>query len=154
MADEASLTNGARMRTSSPIEGVFDNLVEFSGNLVTLGELQAKLAAYELRNCVQQATWPVAMIVVACVIALGSIPVILFGVAEWLVRAAAISHASALLLTGFGALIVAGILAGAATPLLRRSFDRLQHTRDEFTRNINWIKTVLTHSGRSSARGS
>jgi len=134
------------------INGVLGNLVEFSGDLFTLGELQAKLAATEVRSCLQQAVWPTVMIGTACVIALGSLPVVLFGLAEWLARAAGITHASALLLTGLGAVVIAAILIGVAVPMLRRSFAHFQYTRDEFTRNVAWIKTVLTHSGGSSAR--
>jgi len=152
MADEASVNNGPGTPRVSPVEGVFTNLAELSGNLVTLGELQAKLAATELRSCIKQATWPALMIVAACVIALGSLPVLLIGVAEWLVRALGITHASALLLSGVGALLLAAILIGVAIPMLRRSFDHLQYTREEFRRNIAWIKTVLTHSGRHPMR--
>jgi len=152
MADQTSVNNGPGTPGASPVEGVFTNLAEFSGNLVTLSELQGKLAAIELRHCIKEATWPAAMIAVACVIALGSLPVLLIGVAEWLVRALGITHASALLLSGVGALLIAAILIGVAIPMLRRSFTHFQHTRDEFRRNIAWIKTVLTHSGRSPIR--
>jgi hypothetical protein len=154
MADQASVNGGARARPAAPpVEGVVSNLADFSSNIASLAELQAKLAINELRLCARRAALSVVLVVVAILLVLAGLPVALIGVAEWLIAAQGLSRSAALLLAAGGALAVATLLVIVGLPLMRRSLDAFQYSREEFTRNIAWVKTVLAQSGRPAPRG-
>jgi hypothetical protein len=83
---------------------------------------------------------------------LGSVPVLVAGVALLLAEALKISIALALLLTALAAMAGAGVVLTVAASRLRHSFDPLRRSREELVRNISWIRTVLVHSGRAVPR--
>jgi Putative Actinobacterial Holin-X, holin superfamily III len=56
----------------------------------------------------------------------------------------------ALLLTAGVAIVLAVVVGVLAVPRLRKSFESFQRSREELARNVAWIKTVLTYSGRSA----
>jgi hypothetical protein len=46
------------------------------------------------------------------------------------------------------AIVLAAIMGVLALPAIKRSFASFQRSREELVRNLAWIKTVLTYSGR------
>ena len=149
MANQASVNGGTRVKINSPlVEGVIGNLAEFAEDVATLAELQAKLASHDLKATISKATIPVGLMVAAAVLAVGAIPVLLIGVAELLAPLVGLSHGGSLLVVAILSLIAAAVVAFLALPRLRHSFNSFQRSREELTRNIAWIKTVLVHSGR------
>ena len=153
MADQASLSNGAKVRINSPlVEGVVGNLADFGGNVATLAELQAKLAASELKICVRRVLIPVALTAVGFVLMLGSMPVALLGVAEWVAVAFGLTRAVSLLVTAGAAVGLAIVLAVVAYARLVRGPQCFQYSSEELSRNIAWIKTVLAQSSRATTR--
>jgi len=143
------MNGGSRVKINSPIvEGVFGNIAGFAGDVATLAELQAKLASHDLKETVSRATIPAGLILGGSVLALGSIPVLLIGVAELIVRWTSLSHGLSLLIVAIGAMVLAAGMVLFALPAMKRSFASFQRSREELVRNIAWIKTVLTHSGR------
>jgi Putative Actinobacterial Holin-X, holin superfamily III len=154
MADQASVNGGGNAHGSGllPLEGMVENLATFSSNIATLAELQGKLAVNELRFCARRAAWPAGVIAGSGVLMLASLPVALFGVAEWVGSTWNLSRATSLLLTGGVSLGVGALLVVICLPRLRRSFDSFEYSREELTRNIAWIKTVLAYSGRGSSK--
>ncbi|MHC5539720.1 phage holin family protein, partial [Singulisphaera rosea] len=57
-----------------------------------------------------------------------------------------------LLLTGVAVLLASGVAAVFATLRFTRSFESFRRSREEFTRNLSWIRTVLVYSGRAAPR--
>jgi uncharacterized membrane protein YqjE len=154
MADQATLNGGPRVRINSPlIEGVIGNLAEFGGDITTLAELQAKLAVIDLKEGGARAAVPTAALAASAALALGGLPVLLFGVAELIHQYGGMKLGWALVLTAVVALIVAGIVGAVAALRLSRCFESFRRSREELQRNISWIKTVLAYSGRSSVSG-
>ncbi|MBX6311436.1 MAG: phage holin family protein [Isosphaeraceae bacterium] len=152
MAYQASVNGGARVPIHAPIAGgIIDNLAEFGNDIITLAELQARLAIIDLKESTARATWPAVGLVSAGALALGSIPVLLFGVAELLAWGLKIHLGWALLLTALVVLALAGLAGFVCGRLLSGSFESFRRSREELRRNAAWIKTVLLYSGRSSA---
>jgi len=129
------------------------NLADFGVNLASLVELQAKLAATELKDCARRAAVSVALVVSAVALTLGSLPVAMLGVAEWLASAQGFSRVGSLLVTAGGVIGIAVVLAVVGIRTILR-LECFQSSREEFTRNVAWVKTVLAHSGRVAPRRS
>jgi hypothetical protein len=159
MADQASLrTAGARPADSNgqstPEERVAGGLAGFGNDVATLAEFQARLALIDLKDCVNKIRVPVALIVLGLIAINGAVPVVLLGIATLLATALNLSTGWALLLTGGAVLAAAAGVAGTAAMKLGSGTQSFLRSREELTRNISWIKTVLLYSGRSVPRRS
>jgi len=157
MVDQASV------RVGKPATGGSDNgspegklvggIAEFGNDIATLAELQAKLAVIDLKECVELAVWPLAVIVGGFIFILGALPVALFGAAELVAAALKISHGWALLLTSGVVMGVAGLAMVISVLRLRPNLSQcFRRSREELNRNISWIRTVLLYSGRTPPR--
>jgi hypothetical protein len=129
---------------------VVTNVAEFGENLLTLAELQAKMAAIELKQNVQAVKFGGAVLVTGAVVGVAALPVALLGIAGLLATALNIPLGAAQLIVATVCFIIAGICAGVAIARLRGSDLGFPLSGEEFTRNINWVRTVLLHSGRSA----
>jgi len=132
--------------------GLVGNIAEFGHDVATLAELQAKLAVYDARECVSRATIPLIVVAAASILAVGSVPVILIGLADGIARWAGLSAGTCQLIVGLVALALAGGAAAIAFKASLRSLESFRRTNEELTRNLSWIRTVLVHSGRTVAR--
>jgi hypothetical protein len=126
------------------------NVAEFGENLLTLGELQGRLAAMELRQNVEAVKLGGAVFLAGAVLAMAGLPIALAGVAELLVSLAGMNRGFALLAVAVAAFAVAGTCIAIAAARLRASDVGFPLTMEEFARNLNWVRTVLVHSGRSA----
>ena len=131
---------------------VVTNVTEFGENLLTLTELQARLTVMELKQNVQTAKVTVAVILGGAVLGIAGLPIVLAGIAELLVSELGMKRGFALLSVAAVAIAIAGSCIGIAAVRLRRSVVGFPLTTEEFNRNLNWVRTILLHSGRS-ARG-
>lgn len=168
MADQATMkTNGP---TSAPASGrlgavpaaggggqtdagpgdVVSNAAEFAEHLLTLGELQGRLAAFETKQNVEAVKFGTAVMLVGAAIGVAGLPIALAGIAEVLVSALNMNRGAALLSVAVAAFAVAGVCIAIAIGRLRASDLGFPLSKEELSRNINWIRTVLLHSGRSS----
>jgi uncharacterized membrane protein YqjE len=128
---------------------VLSGVAEFGENLLTLAELQARLAAIELEQNVDTGG---AVVLAGAALALASLPVILIGVAELLVSELGMKRGAALLCVSALALLLGGACIAIAGSRLRRTALGFPLSREELARNLTWVRTVLLHSGRP-ARG-
>jgi Putative Actinobacterial Holin-X, holin superfamily III len=150
MADQATVSRSDGVPIDAPATAVVSNVAEFGNDFATLAELQAKLAVIDLKESTGRAALPGGVLAAALVLLLGSVPVLLAGAAELLVRYTTIGRGWALLLTAVVALVLAVVIGALAAARLARSFASFQRSQEELTRNVAWIKTVLTYSGRSA----
>lgn len=150
MADQAALNGGRNVKINSPLsEGVIGGLGELAGDVSTLAELQVQLAITDLKASAGRAAIPAALLAAGLVLLLGAVPVAMIGASELTADWLALAH------RGWAYLIVAGVAAALTLllvliglPRLLRSFESLVNTREELSRNIAWVKTVLANSGR------
>jgi hypothetical protein len=131
---------------------IVGNVGQFAEHILTLGELQARLALIEVKQNLEAARTGIWMLSAGAIVALGSLPVLLESVAELLVSGMGIQHAYALLWVCVPTITIACACIAVAVGLLRRAVVGLPTSTDEFHRNLNWVRTVLTHSGRGRPR--
>jgi Putative Actinobacterial Holin-X, holin superfamily III len=149
MAYQAAVNGGPGHHRS---EGVITSLGELGGNVATLAELQAKLTLIDAREAVGRATWPTAVLAVSAAVLLATVPVLLIGLAFLVASWTGISQGAALLIVAAVVAIIAGAIALVSLREFLRSFESFRRSRDELTRNVAWIKTVLTQSAKSGRR--
>jgi len=136
---------------ASPGE-VVSNVAGVGEDLLNLAELQARLASIELKHNIQAVQLGVAVILTGAVLALAGLPILLAGIAELLVTYVDMSRGWALIAVAVAAFVIAGTCVAIAVARLRSSDIGFPMSREEFARNLNWVRTVLLYSGRS-ARG-
>ena len=149
MADQAAVKDANGVKVNAPAESMVESVTEFVNDITTLAELQLKLTAVDAREAVGRAVVPAALVGAGLVLLLGSLPVVLLGVADLLVSAG-MAQGWARLLTGLGALVVAGVLAALSAPALARSLGSFRRSSEELARNVAWVKTVVVYSGRAA----
>lgn len=133
-------------------EGMVGSIAGFGNSIASLAELQAKLAALDFQETKARGVVPLGVALASLVVFLGAVPVALGGVALVVASAFALSTGVALLLTGVVTLLASGAVAAFATLRFSRSFESFRRSREELTRNLSWIRTVLVHSGRAAPR--
>jgi Putative Actinobacterial Holin-X, holin superfamily III len=175
MADQATLIrkNGSRdpVRPSASAEAgggrsspalgteaaagqVVSGVAGFGENMLNLAELQARMAAIELRQNVDTMKTAGAVLVGTVVIAVAAFPILLASIAELLVSEAGWRRGYALLTVGLATIGIAAFGATTAVVWLRRQRFGFPLSIEEFTRNLNWVHTVLRLSGRRPTRRS
>ena len=128
--------------------GVVGRLTGFGNDVFTLGELQAKLAAADLKDCIDHAVTPLIAVVVGFAIFLAALPVAMLGAADVLARAAGLTPGVAMLITAAAGLAVAGVILFVFAKRFAHSLQAFRRSREELVRNLSWIRTVVVYSGR------
>jgi len=128
---------------SSPPNGVVKNVGELMDDIMSLAELEFQLFKIDCREGRKQMLIPVAMLLVAGTVAVGTVPIALILIAELLVQSAGLSRAVALSIAVLIGLIVTmgiGVVGWSYIRGVARVFER---SREELNRNMAWIKRTL-----------
>jgi formate hydrogenlyase subunit 3/multisubunit Na+/H+ antiporter MnhD subunit len=133
---------------SSRSNGLIDNVSSFSNDLATLATLQTKLAAADLREGLQKAAPAVGVLAAVGLLSVAGVTALVIGLAFWLAESFQLRTGSALALVGLGSLVVAALGAWLGARALASSFATFRRSSEELERNLAWIKTTLTQSGR------
>jgi len=120
----------------------------FGTDLATLGMLQARLAAMDLRDSTKQAIPSLVGLVAFGTIGAACTVVGLAGLALWLAEVFQARPGIVMILVALAGLVIAGIAAVFLVRALARSFTYFRRSQEELDRNLAWIKTTLVHSGR------
>jgi hypothetical protein len=147
MAREAAITDNSGS-TASPVNEVLGGIGGLGNNVTTLATLQARLAAADLRASAQRGLPGLIASIVAIDLTLASTTVALMGVGHWLADQGALSLSHALLIAGASGIVLSVVLLLIAWYQLRNSFTTFRRSREELERNIAWLGTILTQSGR------
>jgi len=152
MVDQASVSrsNGSNNH-ASPLTMV-GNIADFGNDSATLAELQAKLTALDAKECAARAAMPIIILGACLALALGSLPVILIGLADLIALNTRLSVGMARLIVGLVAFVLAGVGGYVGLKGSISSLDCFRRSREELVRNLSWIRTVLVHSGRNGGR--
>ena len=144
---------GSLTETSKPArhpgQGVVGSLSIFGNDVANLIELQAKLTAYDFEECRERIIRPLLAFVMGVLLVVGATPLILLGLADQLARFTSLTLGVSALVVGFGALSIAGAVAYLSVLAITRSTQSFRRSREEFVRNLAWLRTVVIHSGRS-----
>jgi hypothetical protein len=119
---------------------------ELTHDIVSLAELQFELFRTDCREGLKGLLVPIALLLLAGGVAAGTVPVVLTFLAESLAQATSLSRATAFSIAALGGIMAAVALAVAGWCRLRRVGRVFEHSREELTRNMTWIKHALKRS--------
>jgi hypothetical protein len=124
------------------------NVSSFGNDLASLATLQTKLAAADMRESLLKAAPAIGGLAVLGLLSVAGMTVLVAGFALWLAEALQLRPAVALMLVGLVSLVVATLGAWLCARTFSGSFSTFRRSSEEFDRNLAWIKTTLTQSGR------
>ena len=130
----------------------FEGVAEFVDDLASLAELQAKLAAVDLRDAARKSAIPDRADRSGLAVMAAGVPVALIGAGWLLADALKIHQGWAMLLTAGAAMTLGGLVAGLGGRRLSHSFDSFRRSRKQLILNLAWVRTVLVTSARPHAR--
>lgn len=144
------MNNGARAANAGHAHsnGLMDNVSSFGNDVATLASLQSKLAAADARETLSRSTPALYGLALALLLAIAGTVAIVVGLALWIAEHFAMQASVALMMTGLGSLAVVAILGVVSVRLIGSSVTTFRRSAEELERNVAWIKTTLTHSGR------
>jgi hypothetical protein len=131
---------------------VVSNVAGFGENLLNLAELQARMSAMELRQNLEAVKTVGVVFASGTVMALAAVPVVLVGIAELLVTEAGLGRGAAFLTVGLSTIGVAAVCVASAAVWVRRQRLGFPLSAEEFSRNLNWVRTVIRLSGRGAGQ--
>jgi uncharacterized membrane protein YqjE len=143
------MNGNGRHRTQMP--DVAGSVSGLTHDVIELAELQTQLLLLDLKKSTQKTRTCLILAVVAVCLLLASLPVALVALAALLVEQLEWSQSAALGVATLVGLVLAGIFAGTAYGIVRSGLISVQRSKDEFNRNIAWIKSTLKDRGRYSA---
>jgi hypothetical protein len=143
------MNGNGRQRTQMP--DVAGSVSGLTHDVIELAELQSQLLMLDLKKSTQKSRTCLILAIIAVCLLLASLPVALVALAALLVEQLEWSQSAALGVATLVGLVLAGIFAGAAYSIVRSGLVSIERSRDEFNRNIAWIKSTLKERGRYSA---
>jgi hypothetical protein len=132
--------------TPSPPNGVAKDMGELTHDIVSLAELQFELFRIDCREGLKQMLIPVALLLLAGIVTLGTVPIALILVAEILVQTAGLSRAAAFSIAAMSGFSVALAIGVAGWFYLRGVVQVFERSHEELTKNVAWIKHALKRS--------
>lgn len=144
------MNHGARAATegNGRSNGLMENVSSFGSDVATLASLQSQLVAADARESLTRGAPAIAGLVLAILLAFAGVIAIVGGLALWIAERFAMQPSIALMLTGLGTLVVVALVGVISVRLLGSSVTTFRRSAEELERNIAWVKTTLTHSGR------
>ena len=137
----STMENGS----ASPSGVMRDRLGHFAKDVAALAELQAELLQVELRDWLRKCLVPVVILAaVATTLSLASLPLLLLGLAYCLHEFGGLSMALSTLIAAAVGFVVAGVCAFLGWRVLKRQRGSFTRFKIELTRNVQWLKQVLT----------
>jgi len=143
-----TLRNGPAVSRDKQNEGVIGGVSSFGTDLATLGMLQARLAAIDLRDSAKQAIPSLIGLLTFAIIGVACAVVGLAGLALWLAEVFQARPGIVMVVVAVSGLVIAGIASALLVRSLSSSFTYFRRSQEELDRNLAWIKTTLVHSGR------
>ena len=108
-----------------------------------LTELQARLFKADARSVFRESLGAIAMSVIGCSLLLGSVPVVVFGLASAVAYYGQIDEWIAQLAVGGGLALVSLMLIAASFRTLSKSTKQFHRSAAEFSKNMEWTKDVI-----------
>jgi len=138
--------NGTRpigFAEKAAVEEVTTNASGLAHDLITLVELQAKLAYFDVREAGRRSSASLVSLAAMVALLLGSIPIVLLGLAELLVQYAEWSRAASYLTVGGVTIFGGAIVAWLSISALRRVTTVFSHSYQEFQENLEFVKSLV-----------
>ena len=147
MVDQATLGGNGRNAPEAPGAALRHSATGFIHDLAVLAELQVKLFLHDVQQTAGRMVLPLMLLGIGLVASVCVLPIAMVGVA-WFLADAGMQIGWAFIASAGIALLVAGLFLLIAYAMIRSRISPLDRSREEFARNLAWIKNVLKHSGR------
>ena len=144
-----NLRNGS---TAASPNGVAKDMGELTHDLISLAELQLELLRNDCREGSKGLLIPVALLLAAGIVALGTVPIVLFLMAELLTQVVGLSRTWALAITALSGCVVAIALGVVGWSRLRRVGRVFARSREEWSRNMTWIRRAWKRPAQSESQ--
>jgi uncharacterized membrane protein YqjE len=144
MVRQTTIGNGA----SSSINGVIEGIGDLGTNIVNLATLQARLAAFDLREMTERVVPAAICVGILLPVAFASFTCLFFALAYWISSTFGLTLLASLAIVGLLGLLTATALAIFAFQRFSASLTSFRRSREELDRNVAWLGTVLKQSGR------
>ncbi len=122
--------------------GVAKDVGELTHDIMSLAELQFALFRSDCRNGLKELLIPLGLLLFAALVAAGTVPVALMGMAELLVQVVGLSRMAAFSIAALGGFSLA-VAMGLVGWFSLRGIVVFQRSREELTRSVTWIKQAL-----------
>lgn len=132
-----------KYRHADPVTQFTETAGRFACDLMELTELQARLFKADARSVLSKSLGAVALGVVGCSLLLGSIPVVVFGLASAAAFYWQIDEWAAQLAVGGGLALLSLILIVVSFRILSKSTMQFNRSTAEFSKNMEWTKDVI-----------
>jgi uncharacterized membrane protein YqjE len=141
MDGETKMNGNGRLRTKMPdVAGSFSELTH---DVIELTELQGKLFMLDLKKSSQRTRTVLILAIVGVCFLLGTIPVALMALAHLLMEQLGWTQAAALGVATLVGVGLAAIVLVAAWAIVKSGLISLHRSREELSRNIEWLKSTL-----------
>jgi hypothetical protein len=138
---EKKMNTNGRVRDEEP--NVATSFSGLAHDVIELSELQAQLFVHDVKNIGRKTRTSLILGVVGACVLLGSIPALLFGLAELFVEQFDWPRSAGFAVSAvIGMVVSAGFLVTARS-MLSAGLSSMQRSRDEFNRNVEWVKASL-----------
>jgi len=137
--------------STSPPNEVAQDVGDLTRDVMSLAELQFELFGNDCREGLKGLLPPCALLLLAGLVAAGTVPVVLICIAELLAQAAGLSRAAAFSIAALGGFIAVAALGVVGWYRIRGVGRVFQRSREELTRNMTWIKNALKRPAPSEA---
>ncbi len=151
MVDQKAMNRSAN-KAVEPSGSVSESLADFVDNLAELGDLQLRLLRQDARASFQHARFAIVLFGLGLCAILAGIMLALLGLVEELAAHAVMSRPAAFLTVGLGALLFGALAFQYSLGRIASSSEGFRRSNEELIRNLSWVRTVLTQSGRSRVR--
>ncbi|MEZ6066534.1 MAG: phage holin family protein [Planctomycetaceae bacterium] len=149
------------MRPQTPLEqptnrkpqSLTGGVRDFVSDLISLLELQWQLLQVDLREGKSRLIRAAILLGISPVVALATLPVLFLGAAEAVSTAYGWSLAYTHLGLAGGVILTASLIGWIGLRVLTTSMATLTRSRNEFSENLAWLKSMLTSEERSDAAG-
>jgi len=126
------------------------NLSGFAHDVVTLGELQCRLLAVDLRDAKKVIIPGTALIVGGILVAFAALPIMLAAFALTLSQLAGWSFAASFGIVAGGALLLAASLAVFVWSMFQKAIGRFDRSRVELKETYRWVRDSLRPASNPS----
>lgn len=148
MVDFKNRTVNRSIEEVGPMRGFVGQASEVASNVFELAELQIKLFQADAARAVKTSAAPIGMIALSICLALVSLLVALFGLAEWIAYAFNLPDFAAKLAVGGLGIVIAMCTIALTSYRFKRSSGPFRRSADEFAQNAKWLKAIFQSKNR------
>ncbi len=146
------MSHKTQLNGSARSPSVAGNMAEFGYDIMTLAELQLQLFKTDASTVLRSVLIPVAVVVFAIITLFASLPLLLMSGATALHTHGEVPLWAAQLSVGGGALLLSLLMSAFCIFLIQRQMRLFGRSREEFIRNVRWVKAVLKTGGGAPRR--